>query len=471
MLRLRSECLASLARCFFAIALGGTAAACASRLLTLQPGEAAELNVSIRPGLSQMIELEGTEAPREGAEVVLTVGEINLPPIYFSPAQSARNDKDSVIAARFWSPFWPLETKSRVRIANYGPSPMTLRRIHVEQGTQSDLQARAEAYAPFPPLGWIDLKEILTGEDSVAPEESVLDQITAFRAWRVQRQRRRAFERIEGLAPALRMGERIIGDVQVRACLLGSRGAVVGLSRPDRSSWRTLGPDWIPTAAQAQWVAISKGASRPRRFEVQDSLMTLAFFISGGRQPALERHADPDPSTSVALEPEPSDAIIEARLYRMDSVRPVAAAEWHSLGEEGRWLEMNLDPPLEPGEYVLELRAPAGTPMWLAWAPDPARGPNPARNPAAPIETLITQEGSGPAADHRPISARVFVVGSATPVERWHGSEATSREEDTIYRGNEIVLEADLGQGETELFYLRNYRSSVEIQKRIVDGD
>jgi hypothetical protein len=244
----------------------------------------------------------------------------------------------------------------------------------------------------------------------------------------------------------MRLGDRLLGDVQVRACMLDSRAAVVGLSRPDPSSWGSLGSGWMPPRDEARWTPLPAGERPlPKSFRVQGQLHGLALFLAASAEP---------PSASGARS---VGAVAAAKLFRLDTPAPVAAVEWQGLETEGRWVEIAFEGgPLAAGDYVLELRALRGAPAWLGWNRVPERIAG--SDLTTVVETLLVRQSPPEARYDQPIPVRLRVVGRADPIERLKGAEATPKSEPARYEDYEMVFEAQLLPGETEILFLNDYR-------------
>lgn len=407
--------------------------------LTLHPGEAAQLDLGMRPGLYHMIEMTAESVGEGGAEVVLSSGDIEVPPVYFESTTAANSAPR--FDARLWSPTWPTGPGAPLRVANYGPGAITLARVRAETGGADDLYEELAQRGPRA-VSWTDLK--IRQEGAEIPLDASLippREIEGVRAWMTQRRRRVAFESISGPPIPVRMAEPIRGNVQVRAAALGGAGAVIGLSRPDRVIWKPLGPGWYPSESHAKWRPIPKEKAMPRGFDLRSgSLQRLAIYV-----------ADPSSKSS-------SVGSVEARLFRLDQADPVAEAKWYDIGPEGQWLELPLDTPMGPGLYVFEVRSTRGAPAWLTWdaEPEPIAGSEfPHANETLAIEL------ADPAPDYvPPIDVQALVVGRASRLEELKGDSAIPTGKSPGI-GREIVLRAQLAPGETEIFYLQDYRSPV----------
>jgi hypothetical protein len=403
--------------------------------LTLHAGEAAQLQLGIRPGYYHAIEVAAESVGEGGAELVLSSGNVEVPPIYFEASDMARFD------ARIWSPTWPVGIDTPMRLANYGPGSVTLDRVRARTGGADDLYDEVIRRGP-PPVSWTDLKILqergpIPGESASFPPK----EIDGAQAWMNQRRRRLAFEAISGQPIPVRMAEPIRGNIQVRAAAIGGAGAVVGLSRPNPVVWKPLGPGWYPANALTKWRPIPHDKGMPRGFQLdRGSLTRLAIYAAdpgavGGKKGA-----------------------VEARLFRLDTADPVAERKWYDLGPEGRWLELPLDESMGPGLYIFELKATRGSPVWLTWddKPEPIPGSEfPRANETLVIEML------DPAPEYEPpIDVQALVVGSASRIETLKGASAlpTTR---SAGIAREIVLRAQLAPGETEIYYLQDYRSPV----------
>lgn len=210
--------------------------------LTLQAGEAAQLQLGMRPGYYHAIEVEAEVVGEGGAELVVSSGSVEVPPIYFDATSGSQNRFD----ARIWSPTWPMAAEAPMRVANYGPGSVTLERVKARTGGSDEIYAEVMSRGPRP-VSWTDIKikqeqGVLEGKPSAFPPE----EIEGVRAWVNQRRRRLAFEAISGPPIPVRMAEPIRGNVQVRAAAIGGAGAIVGLSRPNPVIWKSLGPGWYP---------------------------------------------------------------------------------------------------------------------------------------------------------------------------------------------------------------------------------
>lgn len=406
--------------------------------LTLNAGEAAQLELGMRPGLYHMIEMSAESVGEGGAEVVLSSGDIEVPPVYFESTTGAAASR---FDARLWSPTWPTSPGAPMRVANYGPGAITLSRIRAETGGADALYEEVMQRGPRP-VSWTDLK--IRQERAEIPFEAALlppEELEGGRAWLNQQRRRVAFESISGPPIPVRMAEPIRGNVQVRAAALGGAGAVVGLSRPNRVIWKPLGPGWYPSDPFSKWRPIPKEKAMPRGFELRrGSLQRLALYV-----------ADPSSQTRAI-------GSVEARLFRLDQADPVAEAKWYDIGPDGRWLELPLDTPMGPGLYVFEVKATRGAPVWLTWDAEPE--PIPGREFPHANETLAIRLAD-PEPEYIPaIDVQALVVGRASRVESLKGDSATPTGKSPGI-GREIVLRAQLAPGETEIFYLQDYRSPV----------
>lgn len=407
--------------------------------LTLHAGEAAQLELGMRPGLYHMIEMTAESVGEGGAEIVLSSGEIETPPVYFEATSAA--DPGPRFDARLWSPTWPTGAGAPMRVANYGPGSITLARVRAQTGGADELYDEVMRRGPGA-TSWADLRfkqeraELPFEAASLPPEE-----IAGARAWMNQQRRRIAFESISGPPIPVRMAEPIRGNVQVRAAALGGAGAVVGLSRPNPVVWKPLGPGWYPAEGLATWRPIAKDKAMPRGFELRrGALQRLAFYVANAK------------SEGESL------AAVEARLFRLDQADPVAEEKWYDVGADGRWLELPLDTPMGPGLYVFEVKATRGSPAWLTWdaEPEPIGGSEfPRAN-----ETLVMKLAD-PAPEYLPpIDVQALVVGRAGRIETLKGGSAQPTGSSPGI-GREIVLRAQLEPGETEIYYLQDYRSPV----------
>jgi len=438
--------------------------ACAFRPVYLEPGWTALLDIGLRPGADQVIEIDVQNLARPGAELRLKAGGRWLPPVYLTapdaPAHGAigaltakvigtlemkhiASEKHEAYAARLWSALWPLDENAMLSITNVGPSPVTLARVEARQGMESELFTGHERYVPHPPLGWVDVKELIQtpNREGIGNEDAARD-VAPLAAWLAQRQRRQAFQHIAGLPLAMSMEEPVTGDVQVHGYRLGgNRGAVVAFSRPDRSAWRPLGPDWLPEADESHWTLLEKQRPLRQAFQCDSSLETLAFFVA--------------PAADAANEP----ARLVARIYRAESSEPEAVVRWTDLPSEGKWLWHEFSPPLAAGDFVLELQATAGKPAWLGWRTEASgikAGGGARMNRMN--RTLIVQEIDNAGGSGEALTVRAQVMGFARKIEHYAGATVPAKPYESEVNETHMSFEARLAPGQTEIFYLRLYQ-------------
>lgn len=437
--------------------------------LRLAPGEAASMDFKLQPGTAQMVEMEASGVDDRGAEVTLVAGDVRLPPVYFGMF-GARNSGRSISAAsssaahqsvfssfggfqeggqdlftaQMWSPLWPVSPESEIKVQNFGPSPVTFKRVRIRKGEQGRVLGRAEREAPFPPLGRVDVMEIL----GKAPVEGILDeraiaQLPSVRSWLAQRRRRAAFEQVAGLPLAARLGDRVLGDLQIRAHQLGGATAIVSISRPSVSSWQALGPGWLPRNEEAKWQPLPAGEHPlPRSFRIVGALHSLAVFLAATVDGAESK----------------SGSIVQGKLFSLDSTQPISTVEWQGIGPEGKWVDISFpNGPLPPGDYVLELRALKGSPSWLVWSR--VREPIPGTDLTKSVETLLVQQSPAAVKHDEKIAASVRVPGQAVTVEHFQGPDDVPKKEAPRIADQEMIFEASLLPGETEIFLLNGYQA------------
>lgn len=420
------------------------------------------MNLPLGAGQQQMIEIDAAGISEDGAEITLAVDDVRLPPVYLgifgdkpraSTTPSGHRDtaftfqsplafRRNAFAAQLWSHLWPVSPDAQIRISNYGPGPVTINRVRVRKGSLEKISRRAERNVPFPPVGRVELREILEQAPIDGIEDlTAVDQLPSLQGWLAQQRRRIAFERLNGLPLPMRLGERILGDVKVRGRLLEGGAAVVAVSRPNYSYWRPLGPGWLPPAAEARWEPLPKeDRYLPRSFRVQGALHSLAVFLA-------------DPSAV----PGARESVVAGKLYRLDSPVPLANFEWGQITNEGRWFDLAFETPLAAGDYVLELKASAGNPAWLVWSR--VREPIPGSDLTKPLETLLVHESPTTIRYDQAIPVRVMLAGRSSQIERYAGLRLAPQPALPDVVGGEIVLDANLRPGETEIFVLNDFRS------------
>lgn len=408
--------------------------------LVLNAGEAATLELGMLPGTYHMVEVAADHVGAGGAEVVLRSGNVEAPPIYFEASEGEEPKFD----ARVWSPSWPQGEGGTMRVANYGPGSITIDRVRARTGGSDELYRAVLEKGPRA-VGWSELKS-LQEQAAHRPEWGAPPalEMAGARAWLNQQRRRAAFESISGPPIPVRLAEPLRGNVQVRAAAMGA-GAVVGFSRPNPTFWRPLGPGWYPAGEAAKWRPIPADRGMPRGFELRQGVLTgLAIYVANAK-------SEDGPEAGV-----------EARLFRLDSAEPVAEQKWYDVGSEGIWLELEPDEPQGPGLYIFELKASRGSPMWLAWDAEPQAVPGeefPRANETIAIKV------ADPAPEYLPaIDIQALVSGGAGRVDVLRGDGAKT-ESKSPGIGREIVLRAQLEPGETEIFYLRDYRNPVPAQE------
>jgi hypothetical protein len=416
---------------------GSSGMAIAPAKLTLHAGEAAQLELGLRPGRYHQIEISAASVGAGGAELVLGSNGVEVPPIYFPAGGVDVGGVD----ARFWSPHWPVGEGGSLRIANYGPDFVTIDRVRARAGVAGALDPNLRERLP-PSPAWSDLKSLqerapLSRDRAEQPPV----EIAGARAWMNQQRRRIAFEAIQGPPIPVRMAEPIRGNVQVRSCAVGLSGAVVGFSRPDSTHWIPLGPGWYPARESARWRALPADRGMPRGFEWRGGkLQRLAVYLA-------------DPRAG-----EGRGGAVSARLFRLDSAEPVVAADWYDIGASGRWFELVPEESQGAGLYILELRAVTGAPLWLTW--DAEAEQIPGEKFPRPNETLVIQ-AVDPVPDYEPpIDVQAQVLGTGDRIEILRGGTAVPGGRSAGI-GREITLRASLAPGETEIHYIQNYRSPV----------
>lgn len=413
---------------------------CAFKPVRIEPGETATYDGLLKPLTNQTIEIELSGLGSDEAQLALSGGLVELLPIYVAVKEHSPSESDGEIQTRLWSSLWPLPDGEGFRVVNRGSSPVTVERIRVRRGLFSNLARQAAGLLPIPDLGWVDLKEIMERKQTEAqgPSEQARKEIYSLEAWTVQRNRRAAFETIHGLPLPARLGRPLEGDVEVRVCQLGGRGAVVAFSRRDPTAWRPVGPAWMPATGQERWMPVPADRTMPRGFESKGAIRALAFYAGA-----------PDSAVGTA-------SSLSAKLYGIDTPTPLSAVEWKQVRREGQWLEMAFEPPLAKGTYLLELRSASGSPAWLGWREDAA--PAASEFGAAPGALVLHEVAEG-APSRESIRASVRVVGWAKPIERFAGSDSNAQFYEPRVSDAEMLFECDLRPGETEIFYLRDYKS------------
>ncbi len=447
------------------VVLAASSSACQYRPIHIAAGQAVRIPIPLRDGATQMIEIDATGVKRGGSELVLSVGGIELTPLYISAGDELaslakltgesksrwggffKRDR-SEFGAWLWSSLWPAPRGERLKISNFGPEPVTLRRIRVRRGDRSRIEARSRRHLPFPPMGWSDLDETMVRAPAYGiGDPRAVNDLRSLRSWIVERQRRLAFDAIDGMPLAIRMEQPIRGNVQVRSCRLEGGAAVVGFSRSDPSRWRAVGPGWIPKPREERWDPLPKDKFLPRAFRVEGSVMAVAVFLA--------QRADDGGSGAISGGAAGS-ATVAARLYRLDKVEPVARAEWNGIGPEGRWVDLVLDKAEPHGEYVLELKAIGGDPAWLVWDRDRVRIPN--TDLTFPIETIVVNEAPPGVRYDAPIPLEARVVGSVRQASVYSGATTNPQSVEPQYMGVEMSFGTDLLPGETKIYHLKRYR-------------
>lgn len=406
--------------------------------LVLNAGEGATLELGMQPGVYHMVEVWADHVGEGGAEVVLRSGSVEAPPIYFEASEGAKAPPK--FDARVWSPSWPLGEGGTMRVANYGPGTITIDRVKARTGGADELYENAVERGPQA-RGWSELKA-LQEQAPHRPEwgEAPAMELAGARAWLNQKRRREVFEAISGPPIPVRLAEPLRGDVQVRAAGIAG-GAVVGFSRPNPTFWRPLGPGWYPARESTRWRPIPADKGMPRGFELREgTLFGLAIYVANAKAEDGGR------------------AGVEARLFRLDSAEPVAEQKWYDVGSEGAWLELEPEEPQGPGLYIFELKATKGSPMWLGWDAEPETIEG-AEFPRA--NEAIAVRVADPAPEYvPPIDLQALVTGTAGGLELLRGDGSTP-EAKSAGIGREMVLRARLAPGETEIYYLQNYRNPV----------
>lgn len=446
-----------------ALALATTA--CRYMPIPIPAGQAVRIPIRLREGATQMIEIDATGVQRGGSELVLSVGDIELTPLYISagdePLSLAELTDEprkrwggifersrSDFGAWMWSSLWPVPRGTKLKISNFGPEPVTLRRIRVRRGDRARIERRSRRHLPFPPMGWSDLDEIMARAPAygIGDPRAVKD-LRSVRRWIVERQRRLAFDAIDGMPLGIRMEQPIRGNVQVRSCRLDGGAAVVGISRPDPSRWRAVGPGWIPKPREERWDPLPRDKFLPRAFRVEGSVLAVAVFLAQRTE---------DTGSRKKFGRDIGTATVAARLFRLDRVEPVARAEWNGIGPEGRWVDLVLDKAEPHGEYVLELKAVGGDPVWLVWDRDRVRIPD--TDLTFPIETIVVNEAPPGVRYDAPIPVEARVVGSAWQAIAYSGATTNPHSAEPHYMGVEMSFRTDLLPGETKIYHLKRYR-------------
>lgn len=447
------------------VALALLSAACQYLPIPIPAGQAVRIPIRLRDGATQMIEIDARGLQGGSSELVLSVGGIELTPLYISTgeeplslAELTGESKNrlsglfkrshSEFGAWLWSSLWPVPSGERLKISNFGPDPVTLRRIRVRRGDRARIERRSRRNLPFPPMGWSDLDEIMARAPAYGiGDPRAVNDLRSVRRWIVERQRRLAFNEIDGMPLGIRMGLPIRGNVQVRSCRLDGGAAVIGFSRPDPSRWRAVGPGWIPKPHEERWDPLPHDKFLPRSFRVEGSVLAVAVFLAQGTRAE---------GSGTKFKRDIGTATVAARLYRLDRVQPVARAEWNGIGPEGRWVDLVLDKAEPHGEYVLELKAISGDPAWRVWNRDRIRIPD--TDLTFPIETIVVNVAPPGVRYDAPIPVRARVVGSARQVNTYSGATTNPQLDEPQYQGIEMNFETDLLPGETKIFHLKRYR-------------
>ncbi len=427
--------------------------------LKLGAGESAELRVRLKQGLRQMIEVEAAEITSPGAELSFSSNEIILPPIYLHPSGATTDAAKKAFAGRLWSASWPVAEDSLLKVVNYGPGAVTLAHVGVEHGGETAIYKKSREHLPFPPTAWSDLNDALTkGRLEGIEDPRALSQLSAVGDWSAQRRRRQAFDLISGLPLGIRLTEPLEGDVEIRSCLFESRGAVIGFSRPDRSAWKPLGPGWFPAAGEGRWDLLARLRPVPRGFVVRKPLRALALYLG----------APANADQILGKDAVKNEASAQGKLYRIDSPEPIGVMRWDHLTPEGQWVEFRFDPPQPPGDFVLELLTLQGAPAWLVWNRERHRAPGEEWDDL--FESLIGLEvppdekanASSEPQKESAIPIRARVTGSAGRIERLAGPDPAPKEFKPKLDGREMIFEANLKPGETEIFRLRDYAEASQ---------
>ncbi len=421
---------------------------CAVPILRLGPGETAVIRQGVQPRAVQMIEMTAASVTGDSAEISITSdGGVILPPIYFEKTAAITIGTKKPFASRLWGPTWPVSDLSSFTIANYGPGVLSLEKFKVVGGGRDNLYKQTNKYLEA--VGTSDWNaiwgEMISTDLGEIGDPKAEAQIPSLREWNIQRHRREAFKRVSGLPLAMRLDSPLIEDVEVRAAVLPSGAAIVAMSRPDPTIWRPLGPGWFPKMSEAKWVHVSKTRRMPRGFEVKGTHLALALYLGGYAPPSSDQHG------SVL-----TDATVKANLFKIDSTAPVRVSQLEGLQTEGHWMELKFDELQPPGQYVIELQAVKGYPAWLAW--DQESKPVPGLEWTSVIETLLVHEAPADARYDQPIPVKTWVSGISDQVDHFTGGSLNPAPYKTTAANGEFALEAHLFPGQTEFFYLRDYK-------------